>query len=237
MDQGVGRSEGGEPVDPWASAVEKREPPIRLAWPAGVVSGALIIIFALEWSLGAVDQYAVQYGFTPAAMLHGGLSGLVTALFVHGSWGHVLINAAFAVAFGSPLARRLGLSPLGGGLFLLFFLVCGVIGNAGFALVHPNGTDPVVGASGAIAGFYAAMSRLLTGPKLLPLTARPVVVMGAAWIVVNLIVGLLKIDAGFGAAGGSVAWEVHIVGYIAGLLLVPLFVAAAPFRSRLRQAD
>lgn len=234
MDQGAKSEDDRAAANPWAQPTPVREPAIRLAWPAGTIAAALILVFAVEWSIGAIDDYALQYGFIPAAMMQGGLSGLVTALFVHGSWGHVLINSAFAVAFGSPLARRLGLGPVGGGLFFLFFLICGVLGNIGFAVVHPNGQAPVVGASGAIAGFYAAMSRLVMGPRLLPITARPVLVMGAAWIGVNLLIGLFHFDAGFGAAGGSVAWEAHIAGYMAGLLLVPLFVAAAPLPTRLR---
>lgn len=234
MDQGANSEGGPAPANPWAQPEPAREPAIRLAWPAGAVAAVIVAVFAVEWSIGAVDDYALQYGFIPAAMTQGGLSGLVTALFVHGSWGHVLINAAFAVAFGSPLARRLGLGPVGGGLFFLFFLICGVLGNIGFALVHPNGQAPVVGASGAIAGFYAAMSRLLAGPRVLPITARPVLTMGAAWIGVNLLIGLLHFDAGFGAAGGTIAWEAHVAGYVAGLLLAPLFVAAAPLPSSLR---
>lgn len=206
-----------------------------MPWPVAVLAIVLVAVFLIEWSLGAVDEYAVQYGFIPAAMMQGGLSGIVTALFIHGGWTHVLINTAFAVAFGSPLARRLGVGPVGGALFFLFFLICGVVGNAGFALVHPNGSAPVVGASGAIAGFYGAMSRLLAGPKPLPLTARPVMALGAFWVLGNLVIGILKIDAGLGAAGGSTAWEAHIAGYVAGLLLTPLFVAAAPMRSSFRQ--
>jgi membrane associated rhomboid family serine protease len=208
---------------------------LRMPWQVGVIALTIVLIFAVEWTRGAVDDDAIQYGFIPAAMMQGGLSGLVTALFIHGSWTHVLINAAFAVAFGAPLARRLGSGAIGGGLFFLFFLVCGVLGNAGYALAHPNSGAPVVGASGAIAGLYAAMSRLLGGPRPLPLTARPVVALGAFWIVGNLMIGLLKFDAGFGAAGGSTAWEAHIAGYLAGLLLMPLFVAAAPLRVGDRQ--
>lgn len=234
MDQGADSEDDGASVNPWAQPAPTREPAIRLAWPAGAVAAVIVLIFLVEWTMGAVDDYALQYGFIPAAMMQGGLSGLVTALFVHGSWGHVLINAAFAIAFGSPLARRLGLGPVGGGLFFLFFLICGVLGNIGFALLHPNGQAPVVGASGAIAGFYAAMSRLLAGPRLLPVMSKPVITMGAAWIGVNLLIGLFHFDAGFGAGGGSIAWEAHIAGYIAGLLLVPLFVAAAPPPSSLR---
>ena len=104
------------------------------------------------------------------------------------------------------------------------------LGNLAFALVHAKGLDPVVGASGAIAGLYAGASRLIRpgGPGLAPLNNPTVVGMGAAWITINLVIGLFGIDPGFGAAGAKVAWEAHIGGYLAGILLIDLFDRAAP---------
>lgn len=232
MDDRVEHEAKAGTINPWASLadpVRAKEPPLRLAWPPTAVAIVLIAIYVFQISRVDPEAFATDLGFTPAAFVGGGWYGVFTAIFVHGSWGHVLVNSAFAIAFGSPVARRFGLSAVGGALFFLFFLVCGVAGNLGYALVHPNGVQPVVGASGAIAGLYAATSRLLwRGPGLAPLTSRAVVVMGAAWVTINLVIGLFHIDAGFGAAGAPVAWEAHIAGYLAGLLIVGLFDRAAP---------
>lgn len=222
---------GGGPLhkDPWAEPVQAHEPPLKLPWPAAALVAFLIGVYGLEALLGGPDQYAAAFGFIPAALHGPGAYGLVTALFIHGSWGHVLVNSAFAVAFCAPVARRLGSGAVGAGLFFLFFLVCGVAGNLGYALVHPNDGHPVVGASGAIAGFMAAASRLFwRGPGLAPLTSPTVVTMAVSIIALNLVVGLFHVDPGLGSDGASIAWETHVVGYVAGLFLIDLFDRAAP---------
>jgi membrane associated rhomboid family serine protease len=227
------------PVNPWANAAPPQrahEPPLNLAWPAALLVGVLIALYAAQSLLFDANAVVDRFGFTPAALLQGGWYQPLTALFVHGSWAHVLFNGAFAIAFGQPVARRFGLDVLGGGLFLLFFLICGLVGNLGYALVHPNGYAPVVGASGGIAGLLAAASRLMgQGRGLAPLNSPPVVVMSVALITLNLVIGLFHISAGFGSDGAAVAWETHIAGFLAGLLLIDLFdkAAGAPrFRRR-----
>ncbi len=233
----IERDAGAGPVNPWGDAApQAREPMLRLPWPPALIAVVLIALYALQSVQPDPDGLALQFGFAPIRLLQGGWYGLFTAMFVHGSWSHVLINAVFCVAFGAGVARRFGTGPGGGLLFLLFFLVCGLCGNLGYALVHPHGADPVVGASGAIAGFYAATSRIMGGRKLAALTATPVVVMGAAWIVGNLVIGLLRINAGFGSTA-PVAWEAHIAGYVAGLLLIGMFDRAAPGAPFQRRKD
>jgi len=221
----------GAATNPWAEPIipaPAREPPVNLAWPAATLVAVFITLYTAQFFLTDPNAVVWQFGFAPAALMHGGWYQPFTALFVHGSWAHVLFNSAFALAFGQPVARRLGLDAVGAILFLLFFLVCGLVGNLGYALLHANGTIPVVGASGGIAGFLAAASRLMgRGPGLAPINSPSVVVMSVALITVNLVIGLFHISAGFGTDGDSVAWETHIAGYLAGLLLIDLFVRAA----------
>jgi membrane associated rhomboid family serine protease len=195
------------------------------------------VVFLGVYALQAVDGQAAlctagdpaaacaRYAFAPAALDHGQLKGLVTALFMHGSWAHVGFNSVFAVAFGAPIARMFGARWSGALALLAFFLMCGVAGNLGYALIRPHAAVPVIGASGGVAGFMGAASRLLgradPGPRgdLAPFWSRTVIGMAAAWITVNLIVGVLGVDIGFGAAGQPVAWEAHLFGYLAGLVL------------------
>lgn len=238
MDEGVERGATVRPPDPWGEPAPRREPALNVPWPAGVLVVVLIGLYFLQTLFGGPDQFAGDFGFIPAAFLQGGWYTVATALFVHGSWGHVLVNSAFALAFCAPVARRFGPSLLGGFLFFLFFLVCGVAGNIGYAVMHPNDGHAVVGASGAIAGFIAGTSRLLwRGPGLAPLNSPTVVTMGVSIITLNLVVGLLHINAGLGSDGASVAWETHIVGYVAGLLLIGLFDRAAPGKTFQRRKD
>lgn len=197
------------------------------------MAAVLVALYLAQVLTGDADAAGLAFSFTPADMWNGHFLGLVTALFVHGGWSHVLVNSVFLLAFGAPFARVVGPGWKGGVLFLLFFLVCGVIGNLGYAAVHLTDVQPLIGASGAIAGFYAAASRLLARGSaggeggLAPLTSPTVLAMGAAWIAGNLLVGLFGLNTGFSAPGASVAWEAHIAGYLAGLFLAPLFVRAA----------
>jgi membrane associated rhomboid family serine protease len=234
-------TEGEErPSGPWSDlsapdAPLTREPLTRAPWPPLFIAAVLIAIYA--WQAGTGDAAAcarddpaaacMRYAFAPAQLSAGRYAGLVTALFMHGSWAHVLFNAVFCVAFGAPVARLFGMGGRGVFAFFAFFLICGVVGNLGYALVHPGGAASVVGASGAISGFMGAASRLLDRrtadgriAALAPFTSRTVVAMAAAWVVINVIVGVLGVDIGFGAAGQPIAWEAHLFGYAAGLLLV-----------------
>ena len=202
-----------------------REPISRAPWPPLVL--ALLLVGLYAWQASRPDSVEVQvaFGFTPASLPEG-WRGLISALFVHGSWTHVLFNSAFALAFGAAVSRQLGVDVLGALVLLAFFVLCGGLGNAGFALVHPYGESPVVGASGAVAGLMAAASRLLERrPGLAPFTSPTVVGMAAAWIAVNVLVGVFGLSPGLGSAGLPIAWEAHLAGYAAGLFLIGPFDA------------
>jgi membrane associated rhomboid family serine protease len=105
--------------------------------------------------------------------------------------------------------------------FLVFYLVCGVLASLGYAAVHWGREVVLVGASGAISGLMGASSRLLDrGPTLAPFTSRTVVGMALAWGGVNVLMAFGWIDVG---AGAPIAWEAHLFGYAAGLLLLAPF--------------
>jgi membrane associated rhomboid family serine protease len=190
------------------------------------VSALLVVIlaaFAMQSWLGA-DAVAARLGFSPEGLAHGRVAPLVVSLFLHGSWAHVLVNAAFILAFGAPVARRFGLDAAGGAGFVGFFLLCGVLASLGFALLHPSGAEVLVGASGAASGLMAAASRLITrAPGFASFRSPPVISMGVAWVGINLLLAMLQ-GLGFndlapGARGAPVAWEAHLAGYAAGLVL------------------
>jgi membrane associated rhomboid family serine protease len=141
------------------------------------------------------------------------------ALFIHGGWAHAGMNAAGALAFGAPVARFLGVRGLGPLSFALFYLVCGVMAGLGYVALNLHSAAAVVGASGAVSGLFGAASRLIENrPGLSPFASRTVVGFAAAWIVTNVAMGLSGFAPGMGAV--QIAWQAHIVGYGAGLVLI-----------------
>lgn len=177
------------------------------------------------------DFVLVTYGFVPARYshhylaLHGYNPGsaidqalpFVTYIFLHGSFAHVIVNSLWLLAFGPVVARRFGWL-----LFLLFFVVCGVAGAAAHLVCAWGSTAPVIGASAAISGLMGAAFRMLPLPSepgrpLAPVLSLRILVWSGSWVLINVLVGL----TGLGTGGGVqlVAWQAHLGGYAAGLLL------------------
>jgi len=214
----------------------RSEPAFRAPWPVILLIAVLIGTHALRTWLG-VDPDA--FALTGPDLAAGRWTGLVTHLFVHASWVHVLMNSVFILAFGAPVSRFLRTDALGALAFWLFFLACGVVAGAGYAGVASGlarmgaGSNDfaLVGASGAASGLMGAAARLIEGRgRLGPLTGRTVVAMSVAWILINAVLGLTGLTPG--TAGAPVAWEAHIIGFFAGLLLISPVAWAAAFTKR-----
>lgn len=150
---------------------------------------------------------------------------VLTAMFVHGSWAHLLGNMLFLGIFGNNIEDRLGRLP-----YLLFYVVCGYAAAYGFALLTPGSTAPLVGASGAIAGVLGAYLVIFPRARVwglipflffLPLRV-PAWLMLGMWFVLQALY-----STGYGTSeAGSVAYPAHVVGFVVGLLL------ALPLRGR-----
>lgn len=200
-----------------------REPVFRAPLALILLIAALLAAFALQ-SITGVDAGAARFGFAPADLGRGAWDRLITAQFVHGGWGHVLMNTLGALAFGAPVARLFGSGLRGVAAFFAFYLCCGALACLGYALVHSGSETLVVGASGGISALMGAASRLIglrldgAGERLLPFRSSTVLGMAAAWLAVNALIGWLGVSPGVGAA--PVAWEAHLFGYGAGLLLI-----------------
>ena len=171
---------------------------------------------------------------------------LATYALLHVSWTHVIMNSVWIVAFGPPIARRFG--PV---RFLLFFVVTAAAGAVAHWAFAQMDFAPLIGASAADSGLMAAAARFIFQPGA-PLgaqrgymatradpnprtraatlrevfTDRRALVFIVIWLATNFIFG-----AGaqtLGASEGPVAWIAHVGGFLAGLLLFPLFDRAAP---------
>ncbi len=196
-----------------------------------VVVGLIVVLIALHGLRLWTGTPLAAFAISGQDLRDGYWAQLVTYQFVHGSWAHVMMNSAFVLAFGAPVARHFGESPRGVLIFLLYFLVCGVIAALGFgalldglarlARASPGGWS-LVGASGAASGLMGGAIRLVQGGgQLGPLAGRTVLGASAGWIVINAVLGLAGLTPGVGAV--PVAWQAHIVGYFAGLLLIGVF--------------
>jgi membrane associated rhomboid family serine protease len=201
----------------------QREPIFRGPWPVWTIAGLILASYAVQSQLLS-DAQVLLFAMVPAEVTRGFWPPLLTALFIHGNWAHAASNAVGAVAFGAPAARYLGLGPKGASGYFLLFLVCGVVASLGYALLHPHSVTPVAGASGAVSGLLGASMRLADrGRRLSPLATRSVIASTAAWVVVNGVMGVLHFDPVLGEV--RLAWEAHIIGYFAGLLLIAPFGA------------
>ncbi len=159
----------------------------------------------------------------------------VTYALLHGGWAHVGFNALWLAAFGSPLAWRFGTTR-----FLLFSAAGAIAGALLHLAIYPSEITPMVGASAAISAHMAGASRFVFaagGPMwraegvaayrlpAAPLGAivrdRRVMTFLAIWFGLNLIFGIGAVSQGI--TSGAVAWDAHVGGFIAGLLLFPLF--------------
>jgi membrane associated rhomboid family serine protease len=209
-----------------ARGAEPGEPAINAPWTVAVLIVLLVGAHAARvFSGGDIDRFAL----TSSELAAGRLSGLITYQFVHGSWPHVLMNSAFVLAFGAPVARFVGRTTRGSVAFFLFFITCGVAAAAAYAgleailaVVRPGPGWALVGASGAASGLMGAAARLIEGKgRLGSLTGRTVIAMTFSWIAINAVLGLTGLTPG--AAGAPVAWEAHIFGYFCGLLLIGPF--------------
>ena len=196
-------------------------------WTIVVLSVGLIALYAVQsFTLNdANGQPPAALSLTPAALAAGHWETLVTSLFLHGGWPHVLMNAVAALAFGPPVARLFGLGPRGALVFLLFYLVCGIVGGLGFVLADMHDKAGVVGASGAISGLLGAASRIIQGRgRIGPILGQTVIGMAIAWAIVNVVLGVSGLTPG---AMGPVAWQAHLAGYAAGVLLIGPFARLA----------
>lgn len=197
-----------------------REPVFNAPAPTLALVALIVGGYGLQ-SLIPGDGPLRMFAFFPAGLPYGRWETVATAIFLHGGWSHALMNAAFALAFGAPTARFFGERLAGWLWFFGFFLVCGVLANLAFAAVHPASTVAIVGASGGVSGLMGAASRLLAGHgRVGRLFSPPVLAMGGALVAINLVVAILGAAFVPGADGASIAWEAHIAGFLAGVLLI-----------------
>ena len=154
----------------------------------------------------------------------GGWYTLVTSMFMHGGWFHILGNLWFLSVFGDNVEDAMG--PV---RFALFYLVCGVAAALAHVWSSPESAVPVVGASGAIGGVMGAYAVLYPRAPVHMLVTLgfyftrmvvPAYLMLGYWFLLQLVGGIPALQ---GVGGGGVAFWAHVGGFAAGIALLPLF--------------
>ena len=183
-----------------------------------IILNVLAWLFELALPADVRTVFLQVYGVVPADF-HA--TTLITSMFLHGGWMHVLGNMWYLWIFGDNVEDRLG-----HGLFIGFYLLCGIIAALGQIAIDPGSTLPTIGASGAIAGVMGAYfvlyprSRVLT---LIPLIIfweiieLPAIVLLGFWFVIQLFsAGTIAVTASTG--GGGVAFAAHVAGFVVGMI-------------------
>ena len=196
-----------------------------------IMLGEALGPFVYAWGMvPARVTLAVQYGDEP--ITGPGLT-LLTSMFLHGGWFHLIGNMWYLWIFGDNVEDRLGRAR-----FLIFYLLSGIIAALLHYALNPTSRLPTVGASGAIAGVLGGYlvafprARILTLVPLFPffqMMALPAVIVLGLWFVMQFFSGFLSL--GFGGAGGGVAWWAHVGGFAFGLIVMKLVGAGRPRRS------
>lgn len=177
--------------------------------------GERMLAFVMRW--GAVPAYVTQPVEHPWSVLT-----LVTSIFLHGGWLHLLGNMLYLWIFGDNVE-----DVLGHGWFVLFYLLAGVLAGLAQMLSMPQATLPAIGASGAIAGvlavylvfFPTAPVRVLVPGFVFMHVARvPAALVLVLWFLLQLFNGFLSLGVQTMSTGG-VAWFAHIGGFVIGLLV------------------
>ncbi|MBK3541729.1 rhomboid family intramembrane serine protease [Streptomyces rubiginosohelvolus] len=171
-----------------------------------------------EALLAAQVAYFERWGVIPAELWEGSAHALITpftALFVHGSWLHLLGNLLFLYVFGAMAEERMGRTQ-----FALFYVGCGYVALVCYAAAHADSEQTLVGASGAISAVLGAFLYLF--PKARVTSLFPFLfflpLRFPAWIVLIFWFGLQWAAAQGADAGPGVAYLAHVAGFAAGFL-------------------
>ncbi|MEU0075164.1 rhomboid family intramembrane serine protease [Streptomyces sp. NPDC006332] len=215
-------------ISNWSETVDKARRSVR--WSSAPVTYGLIALCCLLFLLGpaaglnpvygsgdtlltAQRAYFRRWGVVPAELFEGSPRAALTpatALFVHGSWVHLLGNMLFLYVFGVMTEERMGRVQ-----FTLFYVGCGYLALLGYAAANADSEQSLVGASGAISAALGAFLYLFPGARvtsLLPfLFFLPL--RFPAWVVLPFWAALQWLAAGRAASGPGVAYLAHLVGF------------------------
>ena len=183
-----------------------------------------VIVFLYEFTLDEYSRnyFIANYGLIPARF-HA--SAVITSMFLHGGWLHIIGNMWFLWIFGDNIEDVLGHAK-----YLVFYVLCGIAAGMTQTFFNAGSRLPMVGASGAIAGVMGAYlvkfphSRIVTLVFVFFFITTidvPAVLMLGYWFFIQIFNGIGNFGYSHLSQGGT-AWFAHVGGFIAGILLVNL---------------
>ena len=204
--------------------------------------GVTILLIALNvavflWEMAAGDKFVLRWSVTPAHITAGHeWVTLLTSLFLHASWPHLLGNMLFLWVFGPAIEDAMGR-----GRYLAFYLLGGVAANLAQIALSPHSTVVGLGASGAIAAVMGAF--LVTYPQdeirtalvfgiFVKVTPVRAVVLVGLWFVFQAISAAGVLGGGAAAPQGGTAYMAHVGGFLFGALFGRLFEDAGRVRAQ-----
>lgn len=181
-----------------------------------------VALFLYEFLLPdrALNQFVMQYGVIPSRLQ---AIDLITSIFLHGGWMHLIGNMWFLWIYGDNVEDVLGHFQ-----YLVFYLLCGIAASLVHVFFNADSRVPTIGASGAIAGVMGGYivkfphSRITTlVPVLIFLTTMeiPAYLILAYWFVIQFFSGVGAMSSSHLSQGG-VAWFAHVGGFLAGIVLI-----------------
>jgi membrane associated rhomboid family serine protease len=183
----------------------------------------------------------VTGAFAPGTQIHrpgfhctiggGRWSTIVTSMFMHGGWLHLIMNMWFFWIFGNNIEDAMGPVRFG-----VFYLLCGALAAGAQIVSAPASAIPTIGASGAISGVMGAYLVLFPRVRVYTLFIIFIIVRVLplpAWIILAEWFALQVLSGAAGTAGGVAVWA-HVGGFVAGMALIPLFRSAARLEEKRR---
>lgn len=194
-----------------------------------IVANVLVFFYELSLPPGRPQAaFFADFALVPADVVHAqrltDYGTVVTSMFLHGGWMHLIGNMLYFWIFGNNIEDSVGHFK-----FVLFYLLCGAAAAATQVAISPDSTVPMIGASGAISGVLGAYMLLFPRAPvtiLVPIVIFiriiqvPAWVMLLFWFALQLVSGSLQL--GVRLTGGVAFWA-HVGGFVAGLALIPLF--------------
>jgi membrane associated rhomboid family serine protease len=197
--------------------------------------GLNVLVFLYEIRLGpsALDRLTATWGLVPTRLMaHPATAwiAILTSMFLHGGWFHILSNMWVLFIFGDNVEDRMG-----GGRYLTFYLLSGAAAAVLQSFLMRGSQEPMIGASGAIAGVLGAYLILYPRARVASLVPIffiftvieiPATIFLLFWFVSQLFSGWLTLG---GASGSGVAWWAHVGGFVFGMLTVQAFARRAAY--------
>ena len=194
-----------------------------------ILINAGVFIYQLFGTPGQVQTLFFRLGFIPYELTHGVDIGprnlvplpftLITSMFIHGGWFHLVGNMLYLWIFGDNIEEKLGHIK-----YLFFYLMRGIMGSVVHGLVNADSQVATVGASGAIAGVLGAYWLLFPSARINTLfivfifakvIKLPAINVLGSWILIQVISGFAP-----GSHHDGVAWFAHMGGFVTGMILI-----------------